>query len=338
ARAVRPARCFGLRGALPDSWSPHEKPRGQSSRQPRRCRGCGPGDLPEDLSRSLLVPRRGQALDVDLSNPGQYVPRSAAPQGSDSRRDLSRSIRRRRARSSRARGGSLSADGSRGRGRASGGNASHCFPPLRSGGLLASRGRRDPRRAGRKVAHAALRVQAGAPADVAPARRRGGADVSRCSRFEEATRRDDPAAWQALLAHAAECADCREEIAAWDAISSAAPSLKKSWESPELWPRIATAMAEEPVGTDRSAGRGRRPWTPLAVAAALFVIAMVGRQVFQPQFGQHELLTPRSLPKAPLLEENTLNDVEKSEQQYVASIERLSRLAEPRLSQSDSPL
>lgn len=162
--------------------------------------------------------------------------------------------------------------------------------------------------------------------------------MSRCSRFEEATRRDDPAAWQALLAHAAECADCREEIAAWDAISSAAPSLKKSWESPELWPRIATAMAEEPVGTDRSAGRGRRPWMPLAVAAALFVIAMVGLQVFQPQFGQHELLTPRSLPKAPLLEENTLNDVEKSEQQYVASIERLSRLAEPRLSQSDSPL
>jgi len=48
-------------------------------------------------------------------------------------------------------------------------------------------------------------------------------------------------------------------------------------------------------------------------------------------------LTARSM-KDPLLEENTLAEVEKSEREYVASIGRLSRLAEPRLSQSDSPL
>ncbi len=163
--------------------------------------------------------------------------------------------------------------------------------------------------------------------------------MRRCSRFEEATRRDDPAAWQALLSHAAQCGDCREEIAAWESILSAAPSLKKSWESPELWPRIATAMAEESSEGERaSTARSPFSWMPLAAAAALFIIAMVGLQVFRPKLGERELVTARSLPKAPLLEENTLAGVEKSEQQYVASIDRLSRLAEPRLSQNDSPL
>jgi hypothetical protein len=159
-----------------------------------------------------------------------------------------------------------------------------------------------------------------------------------CSRFEEATRREDPAAWQAFIAHAAECADCREALAAWDAISHAAPSLKKSWDSPELWPRIEAAMAAQPGDTAASASLGRRRfgWVPLAAAAALFVVATIGLQVFGPT--EVTPLTTHSLPKDPLMAEGTLAEVERSEKAYVASIERLSRLAEPRLSQSDSPL
>jgi len=164
--------------------------------------------------------------------------------------------------------------------------------------------------------------------------------VSGCRWFEETTRRDDPGAWGALVAHASECADCREELAAWEAISHAAPGLKKSWDSPQLWPRIEAAFAAQPAEAAGSAFPARRrfAWIPLAAAAALFVVAMIGLQVFRPSFGERELLTSRSLPKNPLLTEGTLTEVEKSEEAYVASIDRLSRLAEPRLSQSDSPL
>jgi len=161
--------------------------------------------------------------------------------------------------------------------------------------------------------------------------------VSGCNRFEEATRREDPAAWRAFLAHASECADCREELAAWEAISHAAPSLKKSWDSPNLWPRIEAAIAAQPSDTSVSSFRERRrlTWVPLAAAAALFVIAAVGLQVLGPTVTTP--LTNRSM-RDPLLEESTLTEVEKSERAYVDSIGRLSRLAEPRLSQSDSPL
>jgi hypothetical protein len=161
--------------------------------------------------------------------------------------------------------------------------------------------------------------------------------MSGCSRFEEATRREDPGAWRTFLGHASACSDCREELAAWEAISHAAPALKKSWDSPRLWPRIEAAIAAQPSNVPISSFPERRrfTWVPLAAAAALFVIAAVGLQVLGPTV--QTPLTTRSM-KDPLLEENTLTEVEKSEKEYVASIDRLSRLAEPRLSQSDSPL
>jgi len=161
--------------------------------------------------------------------------------------------------------------------------------------------------------------------------------MSGCNRFEEATRREDPGAWRAFLAHASGCADCREELAAWEATSHAAPSLKKSWDSPNLWPRIEAAITAQPSDTPVSSFREHRrlTWVPLAAAAALFVIAAVGLQVLGPTVTTP--LTTRSM-KDPLLEESALSEVEKSERAYVDSIGRLSRLAEPRLSQSDSPL
>jgi hypothetical protein len=161
--------------------------------------------------------------------------------------------------------------------------------------------------------------------------------VSGCSRFEEATRREDAGGWRAFLAHASACGDCREELAAWEAVSHAAPSLKKTWDSPHLWPRIEAAIAAQPNNAAVTPSRQPRrfAWVPLAAAAALFVIAAVGLQVLGPTVTTP--LTNRSM-KDPLLEESTLTEVEKSEKAYVASIERLSRLAEPRLSRSDSPL
>src|SRR4029077_8237718 len=93
----------------------------------------------------------------------------------------------------------------------------------------------------------------------------------------------------ALRAHAADCAVCAGKLALWDAIDAEAPALRRDWESPGLMRKIAAALEVEeekarrprPLESERPRPRGRFQWVPLAAAAALFVISMVGLQVFQ---------------------------------------------------------
>jgi hypothetical protein len=150
-----------------------------------------------------------------------------------------------------------------------------------------------------------------------------------------------PQAWKA---HAAGCQDCRERLALREEISQTAATLRKTWESPALWARIQAALAAEadrpPAADPRPSGPSVRglAWLPIAAVAALFLIAVVGLQVFKGSFGERELLNPRSLPKEPLMTEATLSEVERSEQNYIRAIEKLSRLAEPGLKDSDSAL
>ncbi|HSS44248.1 MAG TPA: anti-sigma factor [Thermoanaerobaculia bacterium] len=167
-----------------------------------------------------------------------------------------------------------------------------------------------------------------------------------CLWFEWAARRGQARASETWKTHAADCRDCREGLALREEISRAAPTLRKTWESPALWPRIQNALAAEACrpsaareeSSDTPLGRPRFVWLPLAVAAALFLIATAGLQVFRGSFGERELLTARTLPKEPLLTEATLKEVEKSERSYVHAIEQLSKLAEPGLKDSGSAL
>jgi hypothetical protein len=163
--------------------------------------------------------------------------------------------------------------------------------------------------------------------------------MSGCRRFEDWMDHGTEAGFAELEAHAAACGPCRERLELWNAISQAAPSLRRRWESPGLWDRIEKAIQESRRADDPSRGRteGSRQWWPLLAAAALFLVAMIGLRVFRPSLGERELLTSRSLSR-PLLTEDALSEVEKSEERYVASIERLSRLAEPKLRQPSTPV
>ncbi|MGE5277305.1 MAG: hypothetical protein ACM3SU_09955 [Acidobacteriota bacterium] len=163
-----------------------------------------------------------------------------------------------------------------------------------------------------------------------------------CDRFERATRRWDPEAWAALEAHAAGCAECRARIALWRQIEEAAPALRKAWASPGLFPRIAGA-----IGGASSASPSAEPavpaphaslwrFLPAAAAAALVVVSMVGLRVFRDSGGREPL--GRGSNRDPLLTEQALSEVESAEAVYLASIERLSRLARPRLEDSTSAL
>lgn len=161
-----------------------------------------------------------------------------------------------------------------------------------------------------------------------------------CRRLDAALENGDEAALAAARPHAAGCARCADRLRAFDEIRAAASSLKKSWESPELWPRIRESLASEALApTDRKPDRARPTWPawlPIAAIATLFLVSFVGLQVFRPSLGDRQIFGVRPLPKDPLLTDVALDDVERSEAEYVRSIDTLSRLARPRLEAAEA--
>jgi len=165
-----------------------------------------------------------------------------------------------------------------------------------------------------------------------------------CRLLDEALESSEPKAIAQARPHADSCARCRERLRAFDELSEAAPGLKKSWDSPELWPKIRESLTREafaptasslPVPRDAPAWPA---WLPIAAIAALFIVSFVGLQVFRPSLGDRQIFGVRSLPKDPLLTDAALKDVEESETQYIRSIEKLSKIAQPRLEGAATPL
>ena len=157
----------------------------------------------------------------------------------------------------------------------------------------------------------------------------------RCTRFEQALSRGE-AEIAALETHALTCADCRDALSLWKEIPEAAPSLKKSWETPRLFPGVARAIAAERAKPAQAPGR-RLSWIPIAAAASLFVLSMVGLYVFKPAESGREMVRP-SFGKEALMGEDTLKEVETAEENYLGSIAKLSSLAESRIANPETPV
>ena len=163
-----------------------------------------------------------------------------------------------------------------------------------------------------------------------------------CRDLERALSGADPSLFAALEAHALSCRACARELADWRAVGDAATELRKSWSSPELWPRIHQRLAEE---SQRDGARlpaaPARTWLrflPAAAIVALFAIATAGLLVFRNAGGREPLVEHWQTTKAPILEDQAVNEVEAAEKQYLASIDNLSRLAQPRLAGATSPI
>jgi hypothetical protein len=149
-----------------------------------------------------------------------------------------------------------------------------------------------------------------------------------CRDRERVLRDQEPEGLAALAAHAETCPACREELASWEAIGEAARQLRRDWDSPRLWPRIAEALEAEPRRRPRPVA------LRLAVAASL-LIATATVLVLRERAGPPESADPA---ERRLLTERALAEVEDAETAYVRSIEALATLAEPRLERADSPL
>ena len=133
--------------------------------------------------------------------------------------------------------------------------------------------------------------------------------------------------------HAKCCEACRRELWLWGEISAAAPGLREEWETPDLWPGIRKALAAEQKAAKPRGLVGRLDWRMMAAIAAALVVGislLIMRSTRQAP-------TPAARQDSDFLTEQTLQEVERTEAAYRASIDKLTRLAEPRLSASGNP-
>lgn len=169
-----------------------------------------------------------------------------------------------------------------------------------------------------------------------------------CKDLERILEHERPEEMRALEEHAATCAACGEELRLWKQISEAAPSLRKTWESPELWPRIHQTLAEEsqrkPAAVPGTWWPGwARDWRFAGVTLLLVAVSVGSTYVIMTKLPDRDAGGPVVKTSEPaeqqrLLNEEALREVEKNEAAYMASIDKLARLAQPKVQQASTPL
>lgn len=172
--------------------------------------------------------------------------------------------------------------------------------------------------------------------------------IVECKDLERILQDEKPEEMRALEQHAATCAACGEELGLWKQISEAGPSLRRTWESPELWPRIHQTLAEE---SQRKPAPVRGEWWPawarewrFAVVTLLLIAVSIGTTYVimtkLPGRGPDDRVVKEMQPaeEQRLLNEEALREVEKNEAAYMASIDKLARLAQPKVQQASTPL
>lgn len=158
-----------------------------------------------------------------------------------------------------------------------------------------------------------------------------------CAEVLLALRGDDLSEVERLSGHLDVCPACRALVDDWRAIAAAAPALRREWDSPDLWPRIEAALAQERARREGGAGARRAQHARLAAAAAVLVAVAGAAWMLRPP------ATPPSAGPGPeqerrLLTEQALAGVEAAEAAYTRSIDGLAKVAEPRLQDPASPL
>jgi hypothetical protein len=138
--------------------------------------------------------------------------------------------------------------------------------------------------------------------------------------------------------HAKVCDACRRELWLWGEMSNVAPGLREQWETPDLWPKIRQTLAAQQKAAKKRGfgwpGSRHGEWRMLAGIAAALAIAV---SVFIFRYSR-PAETPAAQQDGDFLTERTLKEVEQTEAAYRASIDKLSRLAEARLTASENPV
>ena len=146
--------------------------------------------------------------------------------------------------------------------------------------------------------------------------------------------------WAALEQHAVMCAPCTEELRAWKQLSAAAAEMRDYQEAPALWTLIESSLREQQAtpATHRSFWRSFDFWTRISHG---WQMALVGAMVVLFAASGSYLYTHRSAPTQDagnrLLKSGALAEVERTERDYMAAIDKLAADAGPQLN-ADTPL
>ena len=132
-------------------------------------------------------------------------------------------------------------------------------------------------------------------------------------------------------AHLKTCAACRQEYRLWTELSSTATELHEDWETPNLWPQIRASLKAEQNPPSRPLWKNWQAW---AIAATL-LIGVSASLVFVPRHKPPAAIAAARQDQD-FLTEQALREVEKNEAAYRKSIDRLTRLAQPKLESNAS--
>jgi hypothetical protein len=130
---------------------------------------------------------------------------------------------------------------------------------------------------------------------------------------------------RAAAEHAASCTECAESLAAWNEISGTARSMRATWKSDLLWPRIERSLRQERKGSRIHL------WQ---IAAAIVLTIGLGAAVWRVVHVRSEAA---AFDRA-ILKRSALDQVEQAERAHVKAIEQLEQVAEPRLEEPATPL
>lgn len=145
----------------------------------------------------------------------------------------------------------------------------------------------------------------------------------RCEQLEDLLLEGDVHSMQLAARHASGCASCLEKLTEWNEISDTAKSLKTTWQSDLLWPRIERALRAE----KRSSWQSRT----MKIAAVLVVTVGLAATSWyagvvraRQEFGKEILVA--------------VDDVESKQKKFQRAIGKLENLAESKLESAGTPL
>jgi hypothetical protein len=131
----------------------------------------------------------------------------------------------------------------------------------------------------------------------------------------------DDASMRAAAEHARGCTSCAETLAAWNDMSSTARSMRASWQSDMLLPRI-----------QKAARTSQRRY--LQVAAAILITVGIGGGIWRVVDAKQDEKAFRQR----ILQESAVDQVEAAEKAHLAAIDQLEKVADPKLEDAQTPL
>jgi hypothetical protein len=142
-----------------------------------------------------------------------------------------------------------------------------------------------------------------------------------CERLDDLLFEGDAESLALAEAHAAQCRSCREKLDAWNDISVTAKSMHVAWQNDMLWPRIQRSL------------KPSYQW--MRIAAALVITIGLGASVF---FAMRVRSAHDKAFDQAIIRSNAIDDVERAEKAHIDAINKLEKLAAPKLDEPQTPI